>query len=102
MNPLEAYLSELSAIRSSGAAVKETSYYTPLANLLNEIGKSLKPRVRCILNIQNRGAGIPDGGFFTAEQFQRASDAEPLPGQLPSRGVVVAADRCGETGSRLW
>jgi hypothetical protein len=36
MNPLETYLKELSEIRSSGAAVKETSYYGPLANLLNE------------------------------------------------------------------
>lgn len=41
MNPLETYLKELSEIRSSSAAVKETSYYSPLANLLNEIGKAL-------------------------------------------------------------
>jgi hypothetical protein len=41
MNPLEIYLKELSQIRSSGAAVKETSYYAPLANLLNGIGKIL-------------------------------------------------------------
>jgi|GEM_PF-1064193 hypothetical protein len=43
MNPLGTYLKELSEIRSSGAAVKETSYYGPLANLLNEIGKTIKP-----------------------------------------------------------
>ena len=41
MNPLETYLKELSEIRASGAAVKETSYYGPMANLLNEIGKTL-------------------------------------------------------------
>lgn len=41
MNPLETYLKVLSEIRSSGAAVKETSYYGSLANLLNEIGKIL-------------------------------------------------------------
>lgn len=40
-NPLETYLKELSEIRSSGAAVKETSYYGPLFNLLDEIGKTL-------------------------------------------------------------
>ncbi|MGA7577730.1 MAG: hypothetical protein ACLQUW_10190 [Desulfobaccales bacterium] len=43
MNFLEPCLKELSEIRSSGPAVKETSYYGLLANLLNEIGKTLKP-----------------------------------------------------------
>ena len=89
MNPLETYLTELRDIRSSGAAVKETSYYGPLANLLNEVGKdkNLRPKVRCIINIQNKGAGIPDGGLFTSDQFQRGAD-EPLPGQIPARGVI--------------
>ena len=80
MKPLETYLREVSDIHRSGAAVKETSYYGPLQNLLNEIGKTLKPKVRCIINIKNKGAGIPDGGFFTPDQFQSASD-----GALQSR-----------------
>jgi hypothetical protein len=56
MNPLETYLKELSKIRSSVAAVKETSYYGPLANLLNEIGKTLKPKEENIFNWKDRGA----------------------------------------------
>jgi hypothetical protein len=88
MSLLETYLSELAAIRSSGAAVKETSYYAPLANLLNEIGRTLKPKVRCILTLKNQGAGLPDGGLFTPDQFQRAAATEPLPGQVPSCGVI--------------
>jgi hypothetical protein len=44
MNPLEEYLQAISEIRSSGAAVKETSYYGPLAALINEIGKTLKAK----------------------------------------------------------
>ena len=87
-DPVATYIQELRDIRSTGAAVKETSYYGTLANLLNEIGKSLKPRVRCILNLANQGNGLPDGGLFTPDQFQRASEAEPLPGQLPSRGAI--------------
>ena len=51
MNLLEDYLRELHEIRSSGSAVKETSYYPALSNLLNGIGKTLKPRVRCVINI---------------------------------------------------
>jgi len=110
MTPVETYLRELRDIRSSGAGVKETSYYPALSNLLNEAGKKLKPRVRCIIHLANRGAGLPDGGLFTPEQFQKASDGDPLPGQLPARGVIevksakddawVTAN--GEQVSRYW
>ena len=88
MTPLETYLKELHQIRSTGAAVAETSFYPALSSLFNEIGKSLRPKVRCVINIANRGAGLPDGGFFTAEQFQRSADAEPRRGQLPERGAL--------------
>jgi hypothetical protein len=90
MDPVETYITELRDIRASGAAVKETSYYPALSALLNELGKSLKPRVRCIINIKNKGAGIPDGGLFTPDQFQKASSGEPLQGQAPSRGAIEA------------
>jgi hypothetical protein len=62
MHPLESYLRDLHDIRSTGAAVKETSYYPPLANLLNAVGQTLKPRVRCVINLKNQGAGMRDGG----------------------------------------
>ncbi len=110
MNPLETYLKELTEIRASGAGVKETSYYGPLATLLNEIGKTLKPKVKCIINLQNVGAGLPDGGFFTQEQFQKFTDGAPLAGQTPARGVMevkpakddawVTAE--GEQVTRYW
>ena len=87
MNPLETYLKELRDIRATGAATDETSFYTPLANLLNEIGRSLKPKVRCIINIANAGAGLPDGGFFTPDQFQKGSDA--------ARFCEYAGNHCG-------
>jgi len=86
MNPLETYLKDLRDNR--GAGVPETSGYPALSNLFNEIGKTLKPKVRCVINPANVGAGIPDGGLFTADQFQRAADAEPKQGQVPERGVV--------------
>ncbi|NQU23663.1 MAG: N-6 DNA methylase [Candidatus Nealsonbacteria bacterium] len=98
MTALEEYLRELRTIRSSGSAVEETSYYGALANLLNEIGKTLKPKVRCVLTLKNRGAGFPDGGLFTSDQFQRAAAAEPLEGQLPARGAVELKG----TGKDVW
>ena len=71
---LKEYLSALQAIRATGRrCCPETSYYPALSNLFNEIGKTLKPKVRCIINIANRGAGIPDGGLFTIDQFQAAT-----------------------------
>src|SRR6202171_5326908 len=88
-NPLEEYLRELCDIRRSGSGVPETSYYPALAALLDAVGSTVKPRVRCILN-PSHGAGIPDVGLFTPDQFQKASAEEPLPGTKPSRGVVEA------------
>ncbi len=88
MTPIETYLHELFDIRRSGEAVKETSYYPALSHLLNEIGKTLKPRVRCILHPKNRGAGIPDGGLYTADQLHRDIDDESPGTQLPARGVI--------------
>ncbi len=91
MNVVENYLRELLDVRRSGEAVQETSYYGALAHLFNEIGKTFKPRVHCIINIKNRGAGIPDGGLFTADQFQKSldtSETKQFPQQIPARGVI--------------
>ena len=87
---LQEYLSELRAIRDTGAGVPETSYYPALSNLFNAAGKALKPKVRCVMNLKNLGAGMPDGGLFTADQFHRQSDGAPQPGQLPARGAIEA------------
>ncbi|MBD0362469.1 MAG: hypothetical protein ICV55_06785 [Coleofasciculus sp. C3-bin4] len=71
MSAFETYIRDLQEIRATGAAVKETSYYGALEKLLNELGKTLKPRVRCVMQLKNiGGAGMPDGGLFTASQFQ--------------------------------
>jgi hypothetical protein len=87
MSALESYLRDLRDIRATGSAVRETSYYGPLATLLNTLGATLRPRVRCVINLRNRGAGIPDGGLFTADQFARGEE-EPPAGQLPARGAM--------------
>jgi hypothetical protein len=107
---LETYLRELRDIRSLGAAVDETAYYPALATLLTEVGKKLKPKVRCVMGLKDLGAGFPDGGLFTEEQFDKKHTLKPLPGQLPSRGVIevkpVKKDAWftaeGEQVSRYW
>jgi hypothetical protein len=84
------YLHDLQEVRSSGEATDETSYYPALNNLLNSVGGELKPKVHCILTIKNRGAGHPDGGLFTKDQFQRIKDERLIPGQKPARGAIEA------------
>jgi len=97
LNPLATYVRDLRDIRSSGANVPETSFYGPLANLLNEIGRTLKPRVRCIINLKNQGGGLPDGGFFTADQLPRTGEPD-LHAQRPARGVMEVKG----TGDNVW
>lgn len=88
MHPVETYLSHLARIHSTGGAVAETSYYGALEGLLNEIGGKLKPRVRCVPQLKNTGAGSPDFGLYTVNQFQHVKGEEPVPGVLPERGVI--------------
>jgi hypothetical protein len=109
MGPVENYLSEMRELHSARAGVKEVTYYTALANLLDEVGKTLKPKVRCILQLKNSGAGNPDGGLFTADQFPKGG-AEPAGAGIPARGVIeikstsddawITAD--GQQVSKYW
>lgn len=87
LKTLKSYISGLRDIRATGAAVKETSYYGALEKLLNEIGDSLKPKVRCVMQLKNQGAGMPDGGLFSARQFKRKSETPTEP-ENPERGVI--------------
>ncbi|TAM54403.1 MAG: DNA methyltransferase [Acidobacteria bacterium] len=88
MNPVEAYLEQVRAIHLSGAGVPETSYYPALSNLFDEVGKTLNPRVRCILHPASVGAGLPDGGLFTADQLRRTAEPDALTTQVPARGAI--------------
>ncbi len=93
MAKLESYLRELWAARATGEAVRETSFYPALSNLLNAVGAELKPRVRAVINLRNRGAGLPDGGLFTARQLRSGGeealgDPATFGGQQPERGVI--------------
>ena len=82
---VEAYFAELGRIRASGGATGERSSYAPLANLLDAVGATLKPKVFCVGELADQGAGHPDFGLYTAKQVQRG---RPREGQTPERGVV--------------
>ncbi|MDJ0581449.1 type ISP restriction/modification enzyme [Crocosphaera sp.] len=88
MNYLATYFRNLYEIYSTGAGVAETSYYGALETLLNDVGNILKPKVRCIINLKNQGAGLPDGGLFTANQFRKNKNGQPFNSIYPERGVI--------------
>ena len=82
---VEDYLADLRRIRASGGATGELSYYSPLTNLLNAVGATLKPKVFCVGGLAEQGAGHPDFGLYAAKQVQRG---RPREGQVPECGVV--------------
>jgi Type ISP C-terminal specificity domain/N-6 DNA Methylase len=84
---LDIFLSAIRAVHATQGGTKETSYYTALNNLFDSIGDALKPKVRAVMQLKNLDAGNPDGGFFTQDQFDRATKAIKNLG-APSRGVV--------------
>ena len=82
---VEQYLSELRRLRASGGATGELSTYTALANLLDAVGATLRPKVFCVVGLADQGAGHPDIGLYASGQVQKG---KPRPGQVPERGVV--------------
>ena len=104
---VEAYFTELRLIRASGGATNERSLYVPLANLLNAVGSALRPKVFCVQELADQGAGHPDFGLYSTRQVQRG---KPKTGQKPERGVVevkpVGDDAwltaVGDQVSRYW
>ncbi len=104
---VETYFADLRRVHASGGATGERSSYGPLANLLNAAGAALKPKVFCVQELADQGAGHPDFGLYAARQVQRG---QPREGQTPERGVVEvkAADddawltAAGGQVSRYW
>ena len=82
---VEAYFADLRRVRASGGATGERSYYPALEGLLRAVGSTLKPKVFCVLELADQGAGHPDFALYTARQVQKG---RPRPGQVPERGVV--------------
>ena len=104
---VETYFAELGRLRASGGATGERSSYGPLAKLLDAVGATLKPKVFCVMEPVNQGAGHPDFGLYTSKQVQKG---RPRKGQLPERGVVevkspredTRARAVREQASRYW
>ena len=81
----EAYFADLGRIRGTGGATGELSYHPALRNLLNAVGAALKPKVFCLGELADQGAGHPDFGLYAARQIQKG---HPREGQVPEGGAV--------------
>lgn len=92
MDPVQSYLAALSEIHLTGGAVAETSYYPPLVELLNELGRTLDPKVHCQPHPKNQGAGIPDMGLYSTDQIKAGKRKQARKGSemAPARGVIEA------------
>ena len=103
----ETYFADLGRVRASGGATGERSSYGPLATLLNAVGATLAPKVFCVGELADQGAGHPDFGLYAAKQVQQG---RPREAQVPERGVVevkAAGDdawrtAAGDQVSRYW
>ena len=68
MAAVEAYFADLRRVRASGGATGERSSYGPLASLLDAVGATLRPKVFCIQEPADQGAGHPDFGLYAGRQ----------------------------------
>ena len=82
---IEDYLTDLRRVRATGGATGELSTYPALSGLFNAVGSTLRPKVFCVQELADQGAGHPDFGLYAASQIQRGN---PRQGQIPERGVV--------------
>ncbi|MDE2786644.1 MAG: hypothetical protein OXL37_08275 [Chloroflexota bacterium] len=68
---VEAYFTDPRLMHGSGSAIDERLLYVLLANLLNAVGGALRPKVFCVQDLANQGAGHPDFGLYTIRQAQK-------------------------------
>ena len=111
MDAVETQLRELRLTRATGAGVKETSYYLALAILLNAVGKTLKPRVHCPINVRNRTPASPTAVSSPPTSFKqlaprrwirdRRRPAAPLRSKAPTKIETTSSrpSRSSATGT---
>ncbi len=104
---VETYFADLARTFASGGATGERSSYGPLHGLLSAAGATLRPKVFCVGELADQGAGHPDFGLYSTHQVQRG---KPREGQMPERGVVEVKSvdddawltAAGDQVSRYW
>ena len=81
---------------------KERSLYGPLDNLLTAVGATLRPKVFCVQELADQGAGHPDFGLYAAKQVQKGAPRDGqtlLPLDAGANAVLRHLLRVGAVGA---
>lgn len=70
-----AYFADLRDKRGLGAGTPERSYYPAMSKLLDAIGEQLKPKVLCLSDLSNTGAGSLTSACMSRIRCKGASHA---------------------------
>ena len=89
---VDAYFTDLRLVRGSGGATDERSLYVPLANLLNDVGGSLRPKVFCVQELADQGAGHPD---FNGRSGASFGDVQLAGWRVSGRRAAVRQEMAG-------
>jgi hypothetical protein len=73
VHPLETFLADCHAVRTTGANAPETSFYPALSTLFNEVGRHLKSKVRCVMGLKDQGPVCPTADFSLSRSSPRGA-----------------------------
>ena len=69
------HFAHLGRVDGAGGATGERSRYGSLTSLLNAVGSALKPKVFCVGELADQGAGHPDFGLYLHVRYRGANHA---------------------------
>ncbi|MGB3478778.1 MAG: type ISP restriction/modification enzyme [bacterium] len=87
---LKIYLSHIRSIYATGLGTDETSYYPAFDNLINSVGDFLIPKINSISQLSNKGAGIPDWGWYNVENEDLYGIVEAKPPDTELENVTLS------------
>ena len=97
---VEAYFTDLLLVCGSGGVTNERSLYVPLANLLDGLGGTLRPKVFCSQELVDQGAGLPNFGLYANRprvEREAAGWVEPERGRFATQSRLRNDPLCVPT-----
>ena len=83
---LQKYFQRMQEVRSTSGGTSEMPYYGAIEDLINGLGKAMRPAIICNSQLKDMGAGRPDFGLFSEKQCSRPRK-EKTSAERPDYGV---------------